>query len=241
MQPLVGDPGRARPAPSPDPLPRARRRDAPSHDRPPGRGRPDARQPALAAKSACRSRSSAGTCASCVSRDRRHRAPGPDRRSAGCAPLHSRSCTMPRRRLIGGTAGVAPDRRRAGDGGRCPLAARTRRELRRSASVLPPLVKTAARGLLTPVVRLAIALHLTPNTITVIGLAHHHRRRRPRGDRLPPRRAAVLDRGLGPRRGRWRARPGHGRRARRSAGSSTRPSTARARRSSTSASARGWS
>jgi CDP-diacylglycerol---glycerol-3-phosphate 3-phosphatidyltransferase len=43
-------------------------------------------------------------------------------------------------------------------------------ELRRSASVLPPWLKTAARGLLTPVVRLAIALHLTPNTITVIGL-----------------------------------------------------------------------
>jgi CDP-diacylglycerol---glycerol-3-phosphate 3-phosphatidyltransferase len=44
-------------------------------------------------------------------------------------------------------------------------------ELRRSASVLPARFKTAARGLLNPVVRLAIALHLTPNTITVIGLA----------------------------------------------------------------------
>ena len=44
------------------------------------------------------------------------------------------------------------------------------RELRRSESVLPPWLKTAARGLLSPVVRLAIALHLTPNTITVIGL-----------------------------------------------------------------------
>jgi CDP-diacylglycerol---glycerol-3-phosphate 3-phosphatidyltransferase len=43
-------------------------------------------------------------------------------------------------------------------------------ELRRSASVLPAWLKTAGRGLLTPVVRLAIALHLTPNTITVIGL-----------------------------------------------------------------------
>ena len=31
-------------------------------------------------------------------------------------------------------------------------------------------MKTAARGLLTPVVRLAMALHLTPNAITVIGL-----------------------------------------------------------------------
>jgi CDP-diacylglycerol--glycerol-3-phosphate 3-phosphatidyltransferase len=43
-------------------------------------------------------------------------------------------------------------------------------ELRRSASVLPSRLKTAGRGLLSPVVRLAIALHLTPNTITVIGL-----------------------------------------------------------------------
>jgi CDP-diacylglycerol---glycerol-3-phosphate 3-phosphatidyltransferase len=43
-------------------------------------------------------------------------------------------------------------------------------QLRRSASVLPAKMKTAARGLLTPVVRLAMALHLTPNTITVIGL-----------------------------------------------------------------------
>jgi CDP-diacylglycerol--glycerol-3-phosphate 3-phosphatidyltransferase len=44
------------------------------------------------------------------------------------------------------------------------------RELRRGASVLPDWVKDAARGVLGPVVRLAIALHLTPNTITVIGL-----------------------------------------------------------------------
>jgi CDP-diacylglycerol--glycerol-3-phosphate 3-phosphatidyltransferase len=44
------------------------------------------------------------------------------------------------------------------------------RELRRSASVLPMWLKTALRGLLSPVVRLAVALHLTPNTITVIGL-----------------------------------------------------------------------
>ncbi len=43
-------------------------------------------------------------------------------------------------------------------------------ELRRSASVLPSRLKTAGRGLLAPVVRLAIAMHLTPNTITVIGL-----------------------------------------------------------------------
>jgi CDP-diacylglycerol---glycerol-3-phosphate 3-phosphatidyltransferase len=44
------------------------------------------------------------------------------------------------------------------------------RELRKGASVLPPWVKDAGRGILSPVVRLAMALHLTPNTITVIGL-----------------------------------------------------------------------
>jgi CDP-diacylglycerol--glycerol-3-phosphate 3-phosphatidyltransferase len=43
-------------------------------------------------------------------------------------------------------------------------------ELRRSASVLPERLKQAARELLSPVVRLAIALRLTPNGITVIGL-----------------------------------------------------------------------
>ena len=43
--------------------------------------------------------------------------------------------------------------------------------MRPSASVLPSRFKAAARGLLAPVIRLAIALHLTPNTITVIGLA----------------------------------------------------------------------
>jgi phosphatidylinositol phosphate synthase len=43
-------------------------------------------------------------------------------------------------------------------------------ELRRSASVLPERLKHAAREVLSPVVRLAIAMHLTPNTITVIGL-----------------------------------------------------------------------
>jgi len=42
--------------------------------------------------------------------------------------------------------------------------------LRRGASVLPAWVKESGRALLAPVVRLAIALHLTPNTITVIGL-----------------------------------------------------------------------
>jgi len=44
------------------------------------------------------------------------------------------------------------------------------RELRRGASVLPTWVKDAVRGILSPVVNLAIALRLTPNTITVIGL-----------------------------------------------------------------------
>ncbi len=44
------------------------------------------------------------------------------------------------------------------------------RELRKGAAVLPDWVKEAVRGILAPVVRLAIALHLTPNTITVIGL-----------------------------------------------------------------------
>jgi CDP-diacylglycerol--glycerol-3-phosphate 3-phosphatidyltransferase len=42
--------------------------------------------------------------------------------------------------------------------------------LRRGESVLPAWVKEGGRALLAPVVRLAIALHLTPNTITVIGL-----------------------------------------------------------------------
>jgi len=35
---------------------------------------------------------------------------------------------------------------------------------------VPAAVKEAVRGILAPIVRLAIALHLTPNTITVIGL-----------------------------------------------------------------------
>jgi CDP-diacylglycerol---glycerol-3-phosphate 3-phosphatidyltransferase len=43
--------------------------------------------------------------------------------------------------------------------------------LRRGDSVLPSWVKEGGRAVLAPVVRLAIALHLTPNTITVIGLA----------------------------------------------------------------------
>jgi len=42
--------------------------------------------------------------------------------------------------------------------------------LRSGESVLPAWVKEGGRALLAPVVRLAIALHLTPNTITVIGL-----------------------------------------------------------------------
>ena len=44
-------------------------------------------------------------------------------------------------------------------------------DLRRGASVVPVWIKDAGRAILAPVVRLAMALHLTPNTITVIGLA----------------------------------------------------------------------
>jgi CDP-diacylglycerol--glycerol-3-phosphate 3-phosphatidyltransferase len=40
----------------------------------------------------------------------------------------------------------------------------------RGDSVLPARIKEGGRAVLAPVVRLAIALHLTPNTITVIGL-----------------------------------------------------------------------
>ncbi len=43
-------------------------------------------------------------------------------------------------------------------------------DLRRGDSVLPKWVKDAGRAILAPIVRLAIALHLTPNTITVIGM-----------------------------------------------------------------------
>ena len=43
-------------------------------------------------------------------------------------------------------------------------------DLRKGASVVPVWLKEAARATLAPVVRLAIALRLTPNTITVIGL-----------------------------------------------------------------------
>ncbi len=44
------------------------------------------------------------------------------------------------------------------------------RDLGRGASLVPTWVKEGARATLAPVVRLAMALHLTPNTITVIGL-----------------------------------------------------------------------
>jgi CDP-diacylglycerol--glycerol-3-phosphate 3-phosphatidyltransferase len=43
-------------------------------------------------------------------------------------------------------------------------------DLRRGASVLPAWVKDAARATLAPIVRLAIAMRITPNTVTVIGL-----------------------------------------------------------------------
>ena len=44
-------------------------------------------------------------------------------------------------------------------------------DLRRGDSVLPEWVKDAVRATLRPIVGLAIALHVTPNTITVIGVA----------------------------------------------------------------------
>ena len=40
----------------------------------------------------------------------------------------------------------------------------------RAKPVVPARFKQAGRALLSPLVRLAMALHLTPNTITVIGL-----------------------------------------------------------------------
>lgn len=43
-------------------------------------------------------------------------------------------------------------------------------DLRRGGSVLPAWAKDAVRATLRPIVALAIALHLTPNTITVIGV-----------------------------------------------------------------------
>ena len=106
------------------------------------------------------------------------RAPGPRRPSAACGRPPSRSCTTPRRRLIGGTAGVrlAPARR-----GRCRMSASRAARPRPAARRLGPARRGSrrpARAILAPVVRLAIALHLTPNTITVIGLADHRRRRR---------------------------------------------------------------
>jgi CDP-diacylglycerol---glycerol-3-phosphate 3-phosphatidyltransferase len=44
-------------------------------------------------------------------------------------------------------------------------------DLRQARSVVPAQVKQSARAVLAPVIRLAMALHLTPNTVTVIGLA----------------------------------------------------------------------
>ena len=43
-------------------------------------------------------------------------------------------------------------------------------DLRRGDSVLPKWVKEGGRAILAPIVRIAMALHLTPNTITVFGL-----------------------------------------------------------------------
>lgn len=44
------------------------------------------------------------------------------------------------------------------------------RDLQRGSSLLSTRVKEGGRALLAPVVRAAIALHITPNTVTVIGL-----------------------------------------------------------------------
>ena len=44
-------------------------------------------------------------------------------------------------------------------------------DLRRGDSLLSARAKEAGRALLAPVVRLAVALHLTPNTITILGFA----------------------------------------------------------------------
>lgn len=42
-------------------------------------------------------------------------------------------------------------------------------DLRRSTSLVPDRVKEGVRATLAPVVRMALALHITPNTVTVIG------------------------------------------------------------------------
>ncbi|HEX5397219.1 MAG TPA: CDP-alcohol phosphatidyltransferase family protein [Candidatus Limnocylindria bacterium] len=44
------------------------------------------------------------------------------------------------------------------------------RDLARGDSLVPAWVKEAGRAILAPIVRVAMALHVTPNTITVIGL-----------------------------------------------------------------------
>lgn len=44
------------------------------------------------------------------------------------------------------------------------------RDLARGDSLVPAWVKEAGRAILAPIVRLAMVLHVTPNTITVIGL-----------------------------------------------------------------------
>ena len=49
-------------------------------------------------------------------------------------------------------------------------ASRHAGDLPRGSSLLSTRVKEAGRAVLAPVVRLAVALRLTPNTITVIGL-----------------------------------------------------------------------
>ncbi len=73
-------------------------------------------------------------------------------------------------RLISGTCRhrAAPSPAR---GRRCPMSASQpgTRDLRRGDSLLSTRVKETGRAVLAPVVRLAVRLHLTANTVTVIG------------------------------------------------------------------------
>ena len=55
------------------------------------------------------------------------------------------------------------------EGGRCPLVGSMRRTWRAADRSCPSWVKDTARAVLAPVVRMALALHITPNTVTVIG------------------------------------------------------------------------
>ena len=90
-----------------------------------------------------------------------------------------------------------------------------RRAAARHLHPLDPHSRQAGRALLAPIVRLALALHITANMVTVIGLLHRHRRRRPgRHPATCSIGAVLLAVGSRPRRGRRGAGAGHGRRAR---------------------------